>query len=150
MINNRIIEIAKIQGSLFEYSCKNSNCSSSFFIKQFLYSNLAKHMSNINFVYSNDDVVYLYNQLNEQKKLTLGKNKYSEHIMYWIGYLLAVISLKEAISPEQIYKIIKPEELFVSYEAYHSLDIEESAERIIQSRFFVNKNNLELFKSTRS
>lgn len=148
MINDMVIEIAKIQGSLFEYSCQKKNCASSFFVKQFLYSSVSERMNNLNFVYSTYSVSELYEQLNSEKKLNVGKEIYPEPVMYWMGYLLAIMSLTKNISPRQIYKLITPKELFVAYEAYHSMDIIDAIERILESRSF-NKDDFELFKSTR-
>jgi len=148
MINDRIIEIAKIQGSLFEYSCKKRECASSFFIKQFLYSSLAKRMNDINFLYESSSITDLYNELSKEKKLNVGKEIYPEAVMYWIGYLLAVMAINNNYSPQQIYRIITPKELFISYEAYHSFNVEDAIDRIIESKMN-NKNDLELFKTTR-
>jgi len=149
MIDERIISIAEIEGSLFEYASKKKTCGSSFFIKQFLYSSLAMRMSNVNFLYESSDVPYLYDELSKEKKLNMGKDIYAEPIMYWIGYLIAVIVHVKKIAPSQIYRIIKPKELFISYEAYHSLDIVDAANRIVESRMEIEKNNLEIFKQTR-
>ncbi len=148
MIDRRILEIAKVQASLFEYSCKKKECASSFFVKQFLYSSVAARMSDINFVYSTEDVPEIYFELKEEKKLNIGKEIYPEAVMYWMGYLLAVMSLTKNMHPSQIYRIVTPKELYLCYEAYHSLDIEGAIERIIESKS-CERNDLELFKLTR-
>lgn len=148
MIDEKIVCIAKIQGALFEYSCKKKECASSFFVKQFLYSSVAKRMNNIEFLYSSIDVAELYNELKSEKKLNVGKEIYPEVVMYWMGYLLAIMAIKKNMSSKQIYRIITPKELYISYEAYHSLDIEDAIDRILDSKKN-NKNDLELFKSTR-
>lgn len=150
MINNNVISIAKIYGSLFEYSCKKNDCASSHFVKQFLFSEVALQMSSINFIYSADDVPYLYEKLAKEKKLTVGKTIYPETVMYWMGYLIAVMVINHNLLPKQVYRMISPKELYTAYEAYHSLDIEDAAVRIIDSSAYTNKNDIELFINTRN
>ena len=100
--------MCKYQADLFAYACEKKDCSSSIFIKQFAYSNLAKRMDDEAYIYSADDITKAYYSLTLEKKLNKGKQIYPLKIMSWIGYIMRYISYKYKYSTNYIYKKVKP------------------------------------------
>ena len=134
--------MCKYQADLFAYACEKKDCSSSIFIKQFAYSNLAKRMDDEAYIYSADDITKAYYSLTLEKKLNKGKQIYPLKIMSWIGYIMRYISYKYKYSTNYIYKKVKPRDLYGLYEAYHGLDNELAATRIIEAYELKNNRNI--------
>lgn len=146
MIDHEVRAIAQIQGDLFKFACDTKDCSSSFFVKQYMFSDVAARLTDIRFLFTSDSPASLYSELKEKKKLNVGKEIYPKETMYWMGYLISVMAFSKNLSPKEIYRIVKPKELLLAYEAYHSLDIEDAVERIIESKSLPKKNDLNLLR----
>ncbi|MCQ2742951.1 MAG: antitoxin [Bacilli bacterium] len=127
-------ELCKYQASLFEHSGSLSNCSSSYFYKQFMNSELAKRIDSNGFLFESLDIEAALDELKKEKDLTKGKTKVPLAIMSWIGYMLRYWAYTYEISSKRIFSNIKINELERLYEAYHSLDVEEAVKRISDSK----------------
>ncbi len=137
----------KFVSDLFEYSTKAKECSSKVFIKAFVYSSVAKRVSSDSFLLDSLDIVSAYNQIKKEKKLTRGSEIYPSYVMAWIGYIMEYFTKVTDIPLTAFYRKIKPEELYILYEPYHSLDTELAIKRICEaSGINLDRNNLELLK----
>lgn len=137
----------KFVSDLFEYSTKAKECSSKVFIKAFVYSTVAKRVSSDSFLLDSLDIVSAYNQIKKEKKLTRGSEIYPSYVMAWIGYIMEYFTKVTDIPLTAFYRKIKPEELYILYEPYHSLDTELAIKRICEaSGINLDRNNLDLLK----
>lgn len=137
----------KFVSDLFEYSTKAKECSSKVFIKAFVYSSVAKRISSDSFLMDSLDIVSAYNQIKKEKKLTRGSEIYPSYVMAWIGYIMEYFTKVTDIPLTAFYRKIKPEELYILYEPYHSLDTELAIRRICEAKGInLDRNNLELLK----
>ncbi len=137
----------KFVSDLFEYSTKAKECSSKVFIKAFVYSTVTKRVSSDSFLLDSLDIVSAYNQIKKEKKLTRGSEIYPSYVMAWIGYIMEYFTKVTDIPLTAFYRKIKPEELYILYEPYHSLDTELAIKRIFEANGInLDRNNLDLLK----
>ncbi len=133
---------------LFEYSTKMKDCSSKVFIKAFVYSSIQKRLSSQAFILESLDVPAAYEIIKKEKKLTRGKEIYPSYVMAWIGYTMKYFAYVTNISETALYRKVKPEEFYLLYEAYHSLDNDLVVKRISEAKNInLNLNNIEIYKS---
>jgi len=125
--------LCRFQGDLFAYGEDNSDCSSSCFVRAFLYSSLAKRLDTGDFYFEATDVPKAFAELASEKSLSRGNEKRGAKILYWVGYLLRYWAYTEGVSSAALAKRIKPSVLFGVYEAYHGLSMAEAVERIKES-----------------
>lgn len=137
----------KYQADLFEYVTEEKKVNSAAFIKAFAYSDLSKIMDKRRFLNESLDLPAAYNRLIMEKNIRQTNKCYPVVVMGWIGYLMKYWQIEYKTSTENIYKIIKPQELKMLYEAYHSLDVSEAIKRILEAKHVdYNRNNVELMK----
>ncbi len=137
----------KFVSDLFEYSTKAKECSSKVFIKAFVYSTVTKRVSSDSFLLDSLDIVSAYNQIKKEKKLTRGSEIYPSYVMTWIGYIMEYFTKVTDIPLTAFYRKIKPKELYILYEPYHSLDTELAIKRICEANGInLDRNNLDLLK----
>lgn len=137
----------KYQADFFEYATDKMKANSASFIKAFANSTLAKLMDKEEFIFESLDIERAYEELIKEKSIRSTDKQYSAEVMSWIGYLLRYWSIYHNTSTQNIYKIIKPEELNRIYEAYHSLDVTEAIDRILDAKKInYNLNNVEILK----
>ena len=148
--------LCKIQGAIFENSLKKTNTSSEIFIRRFMFSDIAKEFDSkayLNGSITKDEVFELIDD--EYGESSYGKNKYSEQVLHWIGYLYRYFSYTYALTSKQVYRYVKPKELNGLYLAYHTLDCAQAIERILEAKnisFDIeeqNKRLLQIIKETR-
>ena len=148
--------LCKIQGAIFENSLKKTNTSSEIFIRRFMFSDIAKEFDSkayLNGSITKDEVFELIED--EYGESSYGKNKYSEQVLHWIGYLYRYFSYTYELTSKQVYRYVKPKELNGLYLAYHSLDCAQAIERILEAKnisFDIeeqNKRLLQIIKETR-
>ena len=148
--------LCKIQGAIFENSLKKTKTSSEIFIRRFMFSNIAKEFDSkayLNGSITKDEVFELIED--EYGESSYGKNKYSEQVLYWIGYLYRYFSYTYELTSKQVYRHVKPKELNGLYLAYHTLDCAQAIERILEAKnisFDIDEQNkrlLQIIKETR-
>ena len=125
---------AKQQASLFEAST-SLDCSSSMFIKKYVFSSWARMFDEyemVNYIFSTPMVLEEFKAQIDNK--SIGKEKYPREVLYWIGYIYRFWAYTYELSTKQVYKIVKPEELKKVYIAYHSLDPRLAIQRILESK----------------
>ena len=125
--------LCEYQADLFELSASYLNCSSLMFVKQFMLSDIASIMDKASFAFQSLDTPACLDELAMEKKLTQGKEKYPSYLLRWIGYMYRYIAYTREISSKFLFSIIKTKQLYSSYEAYHSLDPEAAAIRLLEA-----------------
>lgn len=128
------LELSKYQGSLFELSFSYLKCSSKYFLKKFMHSNLAKRLDRPGFIFESLDIKTALDELKNETDLSKGYVKISPQILYWIGYLYRYWSYRYEVSSKFLFQSIQLDELVNLYDAYHSLDVEEAINRINESK----------------
>ena len=138
--------LCNYQANLFAYSTKK-NVGSKSFIRTFAFSNLAERMDNPGFIYETTDVPQAFDEVKDRIPDARGQ-VYNEAIISWIGYIYRYISYIYDRSTKEVYRLIKPDELFAIYDAYHSLDNEMAAKRLLESKDidFSKVNDLEMLR----
>ena len=148
--------LCKIQGTIFENSLKKTKTSSEIFIRRFMFSDIAKEFDSkayLNGSITKDEVFELIDD--EYGESSYGKNKYSEQVLHWIGYLYRYFSYTYELTSKQVYRYVKPKELNGLYLAYHTLDCAQAIERILEAKnisFDIDEQNkrlLQIIKETR-
>lgn len=148
--------LCKIQGAIFENSLKKTNTSSEIFIRRFMFSDIAKEFDSKAYLdgsITKDEVFELIED--EYGESSYGKNKYSEQVLHWIGYLYRYFSYTYELTSKQVYRYVKPKELNGLYLAYHTLDCAQAIERILEAKnisFDIDEQNkrlLQIIKETR-
>lgn len=128
------IKLCTFQANIFEKSKEYFQCSSNFFIKIFMNSQLASRIDNKNFIFESTDEKSCFNELNIKKINKTTTDIYPSFVLSWIGYLYRYACYEFQISSKRIYSIIKPKELSMLYEAYHSLEVKDAIIRIFESK----------------
>ena len=116
--------LAIMQGRLFERSVEFS-VPSYFFIKSFMLSEEARAIDELNLEKAGITEVEIFNSV-KQKIDTKRGNFLPYPIMRFIGYFYRVASYLYDISSKYLYEHIPVKSLISSYDALHSLSIEEA------------------------
>lgn len=138
--------LCRYQASLFGYSV-HQRVSSKVFVKKYAHSLLGERMDSAGFLLEAIDVPQAYIEVMRNSKK--GGIIYNEQSMEWIGYIYRYICYIYEQPMKKIYGLIKPNELFELYDAYHSLDNELAIKRILEAKgisFENNTNQLEELK----
>ena len=126
--------LCELQADTFELSVDMTSQSSEIFMRRFMHSQIVKSLDNTNILVTNLQPKDLLDIIEEQYGPTkYGSNKYSKNEMYWIGYLYRYLSYTRELSSTQVYRMIKPKTLKSMFLPYHSLDMAQAAERILES-----------------
>lgn len=142
-MKNSTFILCKYQSELFIFSISYLNCSSSYFFKKFMNSNVARRMDKETFINESVDFPSLLSEIKNETDLSRGNKKASKKVMGWVGFLCRYWSIKYKISSKRIYSIIHLDEFERLYEAYHSLDVEEAIERINEAKNVKYSNSSE-------
>lgn len=120
--------------SLFESSIEKANFSSPMFIRRFVSSDFASLFESKRYLTSTFSIDDIICELNTKYQASTKKPMYSKDQMYWIGYVYLAIAFLYELSFKQLYKIFPPKEIVKYYYIYHTFDIEEAAERMMESK----------------
>ena len=123
--------LCRYQADLFEYSTFRRECSTKVFIKAFVYSDIARDLDNLSILFDSRDIVQAYEEISAPNR---GKEIYPASVCSWIGYLMRYWAYTYETETINIYKKIKPGELYGLYQAYHSLSPEEAVQRIMEAK----------------
>ena len=129
------LKICAFQAKVFEESVSRLNCSSSIFIRRFMYSDLASRLDNDGYFAESIGLEEVYDDLDRQYGITeYGQQKYSKSEMHWMGYIYRYWAYVYGKTSKQVFKYMKPSELRDLYFPYHSLDPAQAIERILESK----------------
>lgn len=62
--------------------------------------------------------------------------------MYWIGYIYGALSFLYNLPAKKVYKLFPAKEIVKYYNIYHTFDIEEAAERMMENINYVSEDFL--------
>ncbi len=128
------IKLCQAQAKIFEASVSKSNCSSPIFIRRFVYSSIAKSFDEKVYLYRSDSIVDALDIINEEfGESKYGQIKYSVDQMFWIGYVYRCICIKYNLSSKAVYKLFDAREIVKYYNIFHTFDIVDAAERMMES-----------------
>lgn len=119
--------------SIFERSVDLSSLSSPMFIKRFMNCKWASSLFDKTYwilTCNNDDIII---ELNKAYGNDRGNIKYSHDQMYWIGYIYLALGFLFELAPLEVYKLFPGTKIVEYYPIYHTFDIEEAAERMMDN-----------------
>lgn len=127
------LRLAEFQGKIFEDSIERFECSSSIFIRRFLYSDLLrkldKNESSLLSLDVNEGLNDIENQFGYSK---YGKTKASREVMFWIGYMYRYISYTRETGTPFLFKIFNYKQMMKLYYVYHTQDPEWCVKNLLE------------------
>lgn len=138
------LKLCQAQAKTFEASVTKAHYSSPIFIRRFTYSSIAKSFDEKVFLYRSDSIEDIFNILDEEfGESQYGEIKYSPDQMFWIGYIYRCICIKYNLSSKSVYKLFNAKEIIKYYNIFHTFDIVDAAERMMESINYDNSSNQE-------
>lgn len=131
---------SQMLASLFEKSIENSNFSSPMFIRRFMTSDFTKFFEDKSILSISTTIENIIEDLNTKYKASTKKPMYTKNEMYWIGYIYSALSLLYDLSLKRVYKLFPSKEIVKYYNIYHTFDIEEAAERMMENIGYTKEN----------
>lgn len=132
-LNNAEYKSAQLQGELFEMSLDKAAFSSPMFIRRFMMSEYALGFIDKSYLVSSTSNEELITRLNEQYKSSTRRPLYSHNEMYWIGYIYAALCFLYSLNPKTAYKLFPARVIREYHNIYHTFDIEQAAERMMEN-----------------
>ncbi len=127
--------MCEIQAELFELSVTLYSTSSEIFVKRFMYSKIVKEFDKEMFLDGNKTINDIFVELDEQYgKSSYGSKRYNRNAMYWVGYLYRLFAFTYEISSRRAYKLLPLKEVIESYDAYHTLNVSQAIERLLEAK----------------
>ena len=69
-----------------------------------------------------------------------GKIKYSKNEMFWIGYIYRALAILYKLSSKKIFSLFNSREIVKYYNIYHTFDIEDACERMMENIGYIPKD----------
>lgn len=127
-------KLCQIQGKIFEESLEKVECSSLIFIRRFMQSSLSTKFDDYSFLVMALDINDCFYEIEKEYGITsYGKIKYSSNEMFWIGYIYRALSIIYKLPSKEVFKLLNAKEIVRYYNIYHTFDIEQAAEKIMES-----------------
>ena len=109
--------------------------SSEVFVRRYMNSKIVRELDDCSFLDDSKTIEDIFIELdNQYGKTTYGSIKYNHNSMYWAGYLYRCFSYTYEISSKQAYKLLPLKEVISLYEPYHTLDILQAIERMLEAK----------------
>ena len=138
------LKLCQAQAKIFEASVTKAHYSSPIFIRRFTYSSIAKSFDEKVYLYRSDSIEEIFNIIDEEfGESQYGEIKYSPDQMFWIGYIYRCICIKYNLSSKGVYKLFNAKEIIKYYNIFHTFDIVDAAERMMESINYDNSSNQE-------
>lgn len=149
--------LCEVQGKLFEQSVDSLSVSSAIFVRRFMHSSVAREFDSGFYLEENKTINDVFIDLdNEYGESSYGSRKYHKEVMYWSGYLYRYLCYVYELSSKQAYRLLPFKYVASSYEPYHTLDVSQAIERLLESKniFFDEerylRRQLEIVKKVRA
>lgn len=127
--------LCSLQGALFEASVDESDSSSAVFVRRFMLSDFARRLDSAEIVVDTSPPAQVIAEIDaEFGARQYGRQKYSRNEMHWMGYLYRCLCILTGLSSRAVYRLVGARELRDLHYPYHSLGIEQAAERILEER----------------
>lgn len=131
---------SKMLALLFEESVDKANFNSSMFIRRFMMSNYTTYFENKSILSLSISINDIIEEINNSYESFNKKKLYTKNQMYWIGYIYCGISFLYELSLKSVYKLFPPKEIIKYYNIYHTFDIEEAIERMMENIGYKKKD----------
>lgn len=134
-INKDGLLLCELQAKTFEKSIDMTETSSEIFIRRFMNSKVTKSMDNESILQTNIQENDILAMIEEQYGTSkYGTVKYTHNEMYWIGYFYRYFCFTYDMTSVQVYRIVKPKELRGLFLAYHTMDLAQAIERVLEAK----------------
>ena len=134
------LNVCRYQGELFKESITHIDSGSATFIRNFMHSNIAKHIDKGTIMQESISLDKVFKKyIEEYGNRKYGRTKYRPQAMYWIGYIYRYWCELHNISSSSVYKIINGSKMNILYEPYHTMSPEKAISRINKA----SNNNIE-------
>lgn len=134
-------KVSQMTAHLFEDSIGRANFSSPMFIRRFMTSDFPYSFQDKSILFTSSTTDDIIEELNIKYKPSTKKPMYSKNQMYWIGYIYSAISFLYDLSYKSVYKFFPSKEIISYYNIYHTFDIEEAAERMMENIEYTIESN---------
>ena len=148
--------LCEFQAELFEKSISNLEMSSEIFVRRYMNSKIVIELDSGAFLEGNMGTNDIYEELDRQYgPSTYGSKKYHRDVMYWTGYLYRYFCYCYDVSSKRAYKLLPFKYIASSFEPYHTLDVSQAIERLLESKGIsfseeeMNKRGVEILRSIR-
>ena len=130
--------LCKMQGEVFRLAGEVLSCSSPVFIRRFMNSEVARRMDLGGFLDGSSSAEEVIDEVETQYgESDYGTVRYDSEVLYWMGYLYRYWAYTRGVSSAKAYRTIGATELSKLYYPYHSLDPDQSVERICEAKGLV-------------
>ncbi len=125
------LKLCEVQGRLFKLS---TAYASEDFIRNFMFSEVARHMDSPYSVYQCMGEEYLLEELEDERNISAAGEKYDPEVLYWIGYIYRYWACYRNESSERIYQCAPAKTMKRNYQLFHTLDLEVAIDKLIEIR----------------
>ena len=134
-INTDALLMFNMQAELFERSVDKVNTSSEVFVRRFMNSNVAREFDSGAILDDTKSIQAIFCEIEEEYgESDYGSIKYNKDVMYWCGYLYRYFSYLYELSSKQAYKYLPLKYVSSTYEAYHTLDVKQAIDRLLEAK----------------
>lgn len=133
-------KICQILGRIFLSSRTLSHLSSPMFIRRFMNYEGSRCFFDKSYLSSSNNEEEVILELNDLYEPSHNKILYGEKEMYWIGYIYGAISFLYQLSPKTVYALFPSKEIISYYPIYHTFDVEEASERMMENIGYEEKD----------
>lgn len=133
--------MCRILADTFELSIKYSNFSFLTFIRRFMTSRETDCYFNLTYLITSCNKEDIIIGLNEKYAPSKNKKILSADQMYWIGYIYGALSYLYELSSRSVYQLFPAQEVVKYYNIYHTFDIEDAAERMMENIGYKKEDN---------
>ena len=123
------LKLCDIQGRLFE---KSTAYASESFIRDFMNSEVARHLDSPYNKLQWMVEEYLLEELKDEKELSVEGEKYNPDVLYWIGYLYRYWASSRGERSKRIYRLAPAKTLKRNYFAFHTFDPDVAIDDLIE------------------
>lgn len=148
--------LCELQAELFERSVSALGMGSEVFVRRYMNSRIATELDSGAFLDGGMEIEGIFDDLDRQYgPSSYGSRKYHRDVMYWVGYLYRFFCYCYETSSKQAYKMLPLKFVASTYEPYHSLDVSQAIERLLESKGIsfseeaTSKRGVELLRSLR-
>lgn len=130
----------QMMANLFEESIDSAHFSSPMFIRRFMTSDLSKKFENADIIatsLSNEEII---EELNTRYESSTKAPMFNINQMHWIGFIYCAISLLSGLSMRSVYKALPSIKIHQKYFIYHTYNIEDAAENILEEIHFTEES----------
>lgn len=128
-MNSIQLKLCDIQGRLFELSTRYA---SEKFIRDFMNSEVAKHLDSPYNKLQWMGEEYLIDELNDEKKLSTDGEKYPPDVLYWIGYVYRYWACTRGEKSKKIFRQAPAKTMKRNYLAFHTFDPDIAIDDLIE------------------